>query len=391
MLDALLAAGVLAVGAVGWSQRPHALDSGAYADAAFVLTTIAVQSAALAWRRRAPQLVFVVVLAVCVVQWSLRVIVPSDIAMMISLYAVARYAERRLLPWAIAATLASLPVAAFRATPLQHQPLLGLFFLTTAATAGATLGLVARNRQVQLAALADRATHLELEREQRVRLATLAERARVSREMHDIVGHSLAIIVGLADGGAIQVAANPERGAQALHIIADTARQALTELRRTLGALRERPLTGTGDEEPELSPQPGAADLARLLDRVRAAGPRVGYRTAGDLSVQAPGVQLAVYRIIQEALTNSLKHAGAHTTVSVTLEIDDREIRVAVEDTGPPQDSPASHRDTSEGQGLVGIHERAALASGTAHTGPRPDGGWTVRAVLPLSPNKEQP
>ncbi|MFU8849725.1 sensor histidine kinase [Micromonospora sp. SL1-18] len=396
--DTLLAAGTLLLGQVTWHREPsilHGLGPGAEVPGALVPITIAVQCAALAWRRRAPLTVFTVVLALCLVHWTTGVIPRSDLCLMICLYTLARYAPLRLLPWVGTTTLAALPIAAFRVPQLHQQFWVGLFFLTSAATAGTALGLVARDRQARLAALAERAARAESEREQRERLATLAERARVSREMHDILGHSLAVIVGLADGGEFQIKTNPAAGAQALHIIGDTARQALTELRRTLDALRERPFDGTATaENAELSPQPGVADLDRLLDHVRAAGPQVTYTTAGDLSHLARDLQLAVYRIIQEATTNSIKHAGPRTSVRVAVEATDEEVHLTVTDTGPPDQTPA--RDGGRaGQGLIGIRERAALAGGGATAGPRPEGGWIVHAILPRaarpSPRPERP
>jgi signal transduction histidine kinase len=263
-------------------------------------------------------------------------------------------------------------LAAFRVAPLKLQPLTSLFLLLSAATAAAALGLVLRVRQSQLSALADRAR-------QNTELATLAERARISREMHDIVGHNLAVIVGLADGGASLAATDPARSAEALRIIAGTGRQALSELRRTLGALREQP-----EGEAELNPQPGIADLPVLLERIRAAGPRISYRTAGELDALAPGVQLAVYRIVQEALTNSLKHAGSRTAVRVAVRATEQQVEVSVQDDGRADGAAiASTAATGgPGHGLVGIRERAALAGGVAEAGPSAD-GWLVRAVLP--------
>ncbi|OKI61843.1 sensor histidine kinase [Micromonospora sp. CB01531] len=382
--DTLLAGAILLFGQVNWQREPAIPQGfGIELPGALVPATIAVQCAALAWRRRAPLAVFTVFLALCLAHWATGVIPRSDASLMICLYTLARYAPLWLLPWAGATTLAALPIAAFRVPQLHQQFWVGLFFLTSAATAGATLGLVARDRQARLAALAERAARAEAEREQRERLATLAERARVSREMHDILGHSLAVIVGLADGGEFRISTNPAAGAQALHIIGDTARQALTELRRTLDALRERPLDVTATvANAELSPQPGVADVDRLLDHVRAAGPQVTYTTAGDLRHLARDLQLALYRIIQEATTNSIKHAGPRTSVRVAVEVTEQEVRLTVTDTGPPDPAPAPVGDRA-GRGLIGIRERAALAGGSATAGPRPAGGWTVRAILP--------
>jgi signal transduction histidine kinase len=364
------------------------------------LTAVA-QSVPLGWRRRAPLTVFWVVLGVCAVQWALGVALHSDLSLMIALYGVARYSPPRRLSWVAAAVLPCIAVLAWRVEPLARRPWTGLFFVACAATAAAALGLAGRIRQAQLAALADRAATLEVEREQRERLAVADERARVSRELHDIVGHSLAVIIGLADGGAAQAALRPERGPEVLRIIAETGRESLGELRRTLGALRaEVPdpdaVQVTAPERAatvrpgavELHPQPGTAELGVLCERLRAAGPTVTYTASGHTSVLPPGLQLAVYRIVQEALTNSLKHAGPHTDVRVSVAADARagEVRVRVDDSGGTDGEAGgpSSPGPGAGLGLIGLRERAALAGGTVAAGPRPGGGWSVTATLPL-------
>jgi signal transduction histidine kinase len=285
-----------------------------------------------------------------------------------------------------AGTLTAIILVVFRVPHLLHNSPFVLFFLCCAATAATGLGLAGRARQGQLTAMSDRAARLEAERDQRAKLATATERARVAREMHDIVGHNLAVIVGLADGGAAVAPASPERAAEAMRLIAATGRQALSELRITLGALREHLPGEAGGGEPDRHPQPGTADLPGLLDRIRAAGPRVTYTTGGDLTALTPGLQLAVYRIAQEALTNALRHAGTGTTVRVTLHAGADQVRIAVEDTGPPGGLPVQPHDTHSGQGLAGIRERAGFAGGTAQAGPHPAGGWAVHAVLPVPP-----
>ncbi|EGX61091.1 MULTISPECIES: sensor histidine kinase [Streptomyces] len=345
----------------------------------------------LLWRRRAPSAVLGAVLAVFLVQWSLDVSLHSDIALFIALYSLARHGRLRHLGFGCAAVLAALGLAAVR-VPVPLSPLVALFFLGSAATAAVALGLGIRLGWAYLVALRDRAARLELERDQRSRLAAAAERARIAREMHDIVGHNLAVIIGLADGGADAVDFVPQRGKQALQLIAGTGRQALGELRRTLAVLREAP----GQDPPdvtmasELSPQPGIAGLDALCERVRAAGPQVHYRTVGQPEALGAGIQLAVYRIVQEALTNTLKHAGTDTNARLTVAAEGEELHVRVEDTGPagglPQ--PAHHPPTDpegEGHGIAGMRERAALYGGTVTAGPRPGGGWAVDAAFHLT------
>jgi signal transduction histidine kinase len=259
------------------------------------------------------------------------------------------------------------------------------FFLITFATAAAALAFAVRLRRAQLAALRDRAVQLEIERDQRSKLAAATERTRVAREMHDIVGHSLSVIITLADGGAYAADVAPERGKQALNLIGDTGRRALSELRRALGVLRDR------TDTPDLSPQPGITDINPLCDRIRAAGPEVEYHTAGDVDVLDVGVQLAAYRIVQEALTNTLKHAGPDTRVQLTVSAEHTRLRLLVRDTGPPRgaNGPTRPGQAEEGHGLIGMRERAALYGGTVVVGPAPDGGWAVEVTLDLTPLSE--
>jgi signal transduction histidine kinase len=356
-----------------------------------VAATLVGQAVPLVWRRRSPWGVLAAVLAACVLQWSLGLSLHSAIGLLIALYAVARYDRLTVLPWVAVCSVAGIGVAAFHAEPFRQQAPNSMFFLCSSATAAAALGLVVRVRRAQLDALADRAARLEVEREQRVQLATLAERSRVSREMHDIVGHNLAVIIGLADGAAV----DPDARADVLRIIAGTGRQALSELRRTLGALRER--HDRPADSAELSPQPGIDDLPALLGRIRAAGPRIHYQTTGNADTVPPSVQLAAYRVVQEALTNSLKHAGRDTRLRVTLRTSDTELGVEVRDSGHPTRLPGNEpahdvRRTRprSGHGLIGIEERAALTGGTASAGPTADGGWIVHATLPLSQDPAQ-
>ncbi len=240
------------------------------------------------------------------------------------------------------------------------------------------IGVTVRTRRDHTVALEDRARRLEIERDQQARLAAAAERTRIAREMHDIIGHNLSVITGLADGGRYAAAKSPERAAQALDAIAGTSRQALTELRRLLDVLR--------DDEPapaDLTPQPALADLDRLLDGVRRAGLPVRATVQGD-PVISPGRQLTLYRVIQEALTNTLKHAGPDATAGVSLAYaSSGAVTLTVTDTGcggPPT--------TNSGRGLTGMRERTALYGGTLEAGPRPhpERGWRVRLRLPEEP-----
>lgn len=335
----------------------------------------------LLWRRRAPAVAFGAVTAVFVLQWSIGVALRADVALFVALYSLALHGRLRQLPWACAALAGALGLVAVRvsvAVPAGDA----LFFLLSTATAALALGLMIRIRRAQLAGLRERAARLEVERDQRGRLAVAAERTRVAREMHDIVGHNLSVIITLADAGAYATAAAPERGQEALRLIGDTGRQALSELRRVLGVLREADGPRAG---PELSPQPGLKDVDALCEGVRAAGLEVVYRTAGDVDSLDSGVQLTVYRIVQEALTNTLKHAGAGSRANLSVVVADARLTIAVQDSGPPAPAGRAGPANEEGHGLVGMRERAALYGGHVSAGPAGP-GWTVRAVLDLTP-----
>jgi signal transduction histidine kinase len=187
-------------------------------------------------------------------------------------------------------------------------------------------------------------------------------------------------MITLADAGAYATDSAPERGKEALQLIGDTGRQALGELRRVLGVLREA--TDGPPAGPELSPQPGIADIDALCAKVRAAGREVVYRTSGDVDALDSGVQLTAYRIVQEALTNTLKHADTDTRVHLSIIEGNSRLTIRVQDTGPP----APPGPNEEGHGLVGMRERAALYGGTVSAGPAGGGVWSVEAVLDLTP-----
>ncbi|MDR7327052.1 MULTISPECIES: sensor histidine kinase [Catenuloplanes] len=335
---------------------------------------VAVMVVALWWRRRAPAVVLAIVLAVVLGSWLAGAWIQSGMAMLLALYALARHGNLRTLAWACAGTAVMVVAGLFFLLSVEH-PWTSAFFMIGTGTAAVALALTVRTRAAYLAALEDRARRLEVERDQRERLTAAAERSRVAREMHDIVGHNLSVMIGLADGGAVLAASRGESTAEPLRLIGETGRQALGELRRVLGVLRD------GTTDARLSPQPGVADLDDLVRRVRAAGLTVEYRTDGDVRTLGGGLQLTVYRIVQEALTNTLKHAGAGARATVTVRSDDDTVRVTVRDTGPATGFVPPAGD-EPGHGLAGIRERAGLYGGEVIAGPDAGGGWQVEALL---------
>ncbi|MFD8914632.1 sensor histidine kinase [Streptomyces sp. NPDC059575] len=380
---------VLIIAAVGVADLLSDSNDGPFGDTAgrYHLPTAVpyVMSAALIvplwWRRRAPAPVYFVISLVTLVQGVLGLQLAAGIAALVALYTLARYGSLRLLGWAAAAAVAQVLVPVVLLLPGARWPQ-SLFFQLGTVTAAAAIGLTLRTRQMYLTALEDRARRLEIERDQREQLTVAAERSRVAREMHDIVGHNLSVMVTVADGAAVLAAGRGERSEQALRILGDTGRQAMSELRRVLGVLRaEQP-----GERP-LGPQPGIRDLDALLARVRSAGLGVTYRTVGDLDTLGSSMQLTVYRIVQEALTNTLKHAGADSTAEVCVTADAGQVRIRIADTGaPPEVHGPQPRPDDPGHGLVGIRQRAALYGGTVTIGPREDRpGWIVDVVLHVS------
>jgi signal transduction histidine kinase len=244
----------------------------------------------------------------------------------------------------------------------------GSFFFSTAL--GLISWLVGRNfraRSLRLAAA-------EREQEQRTRLAIGDERSRIARELHDVVAHSVGVIVVQAQGARRVFDRDPERAREALGSIEQTARHALSEMRRSLGVLRD-------DRSAMLAPQPGIADLDGLLEQAREGGLTVELVVEGEPRALPRSVDLSAYRIVQEALTNTIKHAGPARS-RVTMRYGERELELEVSDDGPG--SSVNGAEGGSGHGLVGMRERVASHGGELHLGSGPEGGFVVRASLPL-------
>ena len=233
---------------------------------------------------------------------------------------------------------------------------------------------VVRSRQELATALAARTVELEHEREEKAKLAVAQERARIARELHDVVAHKLSIMV--VQAGAERRAMGDERPetADVLRTIEDTGRGAMAEMRRLLGMLRR------SDDELALAPQPSLGHLEDLVAQVRAAGLPVELSVEGEPRALPPGIDLSAYRIVQEALTNALKHAGP-ARARVTVRYGDTELDIEIADDG----AGATAEAPPGGHGLVGMRERVALFGGDLATGGRRGGGYAVRARLPLA------
>jgi signal transduction histidine kinase len=235
------------------------------------------------------------------------------------------------------------------------------------------IGWGLRSRRAYLGELRARAQDLEHERDRQAALAVAAERARITRELHDVVAHGLAVIVMQAQGGAAAFAKRPTDTLAALDTIVATGRASLADMRHVLSA--------SGPIEDPARPVPGLAQLPRLVERVRQAGTPVALRVDGTPPALPTGVDVSSYRIVQEALTNTMKHAGPGARARVTVSYARHELRLDVSDDGTGGSSPGG-----TGNGLRGMRERAALLGGEVTAGPGPDGGYAVRARLPLDP-----
>ena len=328
--------------------------------------------APLAWRRRHPLLVTAAVAGTALIIFTAgqRLLAGSAfVALWMAVYSVAAAEPRRR-----AVRAAGILEAFGIAVVARWAPGSGIaagFVLTTGAAAAAVmLGASRQTRRAYLAAL-------EYERAQQARLAVATERARIAREVHDIVTHSLSVMVALADGASAANTASPERAGAVMRQVAATGRQAIGEMRRIVGTLRTD--EDAGQDQGADRPLPGLDDLEDLLDQVRAAGLPVRLSVTGHPRPLSSGVELAVYRIIQESLTNARKHARG-AAARVTLRYLEDGIEAEISNDGPP----GRHAPPGDGggHGITGMRERAAAYGGAVTAGPRPEGGWLVRARL---------
>lgn len=307
---------------------------------------------------------------------------PMNLAVLLSLYSVTAHGPT----WANRLGLAGGGVGAFifavLVAGLNPSDVL-VYFVPTLFAVGVAwaLGLARRSRITQRHADEARIAALEAARSTDAELAVAAERSRIAREMHDVVAHSLAVIIAQADGGRYAAATNPEQATKSLETIAEIGRDALTDIRRILGVLR------TADADVAIvTPQPTADDLADVITRVRDTGVDVAYTTMGTPRPLMPGMNVTLQRVCQEALTNALKHAGPGARMSVMLRYSDADVILQVDDDGRGW---AALSDGA-GSGIVGMRERAALFGGTLHAGPKTTGGFRVKLTLPLSPDHAQ-
>jgi signal transduction histidine kinase len=344
--------------------------------------------AVLAWRHRAPVLVFAVECGHAVAVWLWLHDYRPTIGLIVALYAVA--SARRL-----AISVAALLAAVLRAVPnavdsmrFERHPrtrvgefVVTLLMFAVIYAAAWAIGVLARGHRL-------RVRQLELDRLVARDEAVSRERERMAAELHDVVSHSVTVMVLQAAGAARLADTETARVREALLHIQDTGQQAMAELRRLLGVL---PRSGVrGPAAAGTGPQPRLVDVEVLLASLRQAGLRVELRVTGTPAALDPSVELAAYRVVQESLTNTLKHAGTGARAEVRLAWEDQVLLLRVDDDGkvdgaPPAPGMPPGSGLSNGYGLVSLAERVRGVGGRLSTGARPDGGYRVSATLPLA------
>ena len=326
------------------------------------LPAAAATTLPLIWRRRFPLAAYAVQLLA-----ALATLEPPALgillALFLGLYSAGAYSSRALPALAASMALALVLLILF---PGARAPL-PAWGLQVVVGVGVWLAGVA---------IRERSRQLERERELAARVAVADERARIARELHDVIAHSVSVMVVQAGAARRLLDRQPERAGEAMRQVEGSGRDALTELRRLLGVLAELP------DEAGLAPQPGLRQLDALVGRIDAAGVPVDLRIVGTPRPLPPGLDLTAYRVVQEALTNVMKHAaGARTEVLV--EYGERDLRLAVVDDGG---SLGANGATGAGRGLLGMRERVAAYGGDVQAGALPEGGFAVRARLPVEP-----
>jgi signal transduction histidine kinase len=305
----------------------------------------------------------------------------ADLAIVILLYTLAAYTPRRISVAGLAICLVGSATAVARWMPGQLSVLdavaVGSIMFAGPSLIAWVLGDSVRYRRAYYSALEDRAARLEAERDAQAQVAAAAERARIARELHDVVAHNVSVMVVQADGASYALDSDPGKAREALAAIAGTGRQALAEMRRLLGVLRHD--DGT---DPGRAPLPGIAQLGELLEQTRAAGLPVSLTVEGVPQPLPDGAALAAYRIVQESLTNTRKHGGPQATAQVTLRYLEDALVLRITDDGQ---GPATLPDGA-GHGLNGMRERVAIYGGWVQSGPRAGGGYHVTARLPFHP-----
>lgn len=360
------------------SQRPDALHIPGAARALLVLGGVAL-ALSIRWRRSTP----LMVLAVAITDLALNFAVArgvhdsmaSAIAMLMGVYSAAVYTSGSTTYLAFLGTLALIPLVNLQGTR-PSWALSDMLFLSIVIVGPWIAGKAVRRHRELERRLEELTLELDRQLEEKQGVAVAEERSRIARELHDVVAHAITVMILQARGGRKSLDMAPHEAVKAFNAIEITASQALTEMRRMLGLLEP------DVQAAELAPYPSLRHLPDLIRQVEEAGLPVDFVVEGYPVALPPGVDLSAYRIVQEALTNSLKHAG-HTTARVVIRYEGDSLALDLTDEGTgPNGRPG------EGRGLIGMRERVALYGGEIYVGPGDDGGFAVRVQLPVEGNQ---
>ncbi|MGW2643818.1 sensor histidine kinase [Streptomyces sp. NPDC001393] len=383
-LDATIAAGVLVCMIAGSFVTPrgdNGVTWGVRTPDPLSLLLMLLAAAALVFRRRAPKTVLAVTGAFSVVECVTGdPRAPVAMSAVVALYTVAATTDRTTT-WRVGLlTMTVLTAAAMLGGPLPWyaQENLGVLAWTGI---GATAGDAVRSRRAVVQAIRERAERAERTREEEARRRVAEERLRIARDLHDVVAHHIALVNVQAGVAAHVMDKRPDQAKEALAHVREASRSALEELRATVGLLRQ-----SGDPAAPTEPAPGLSRLDELADTFRHAGLPVEVARADQGTELPAAVDLAAYRIIQEALTNAQKHAGADAKAEVSVVRVGTDIEVTVLDDGA---GAAGVPGAGGGHGLLGMRERVTALGGTLTTGPRYGGGFRVHAILPLKTRSE--
>ncbi|MGC9381317.1 sensor histidine kinase [Streptomyces sp. MH13] len=380
---ALVVLGISVVFVVSPQPRGYGTDS-----TALILAFTAPLCVVIALRQRLPEKMLLLAAGLGVAQLALDVATfPADFSFLVIVYTVAAKGARWASRTALVMGLCASPVAQLRWSDgelgIGANIAITVFQGVPFALAW-VLGDSARTRRAYFAQLEERAARLEKEREAQSKVAVAAERARIARELHDVVAHNVSVMVVQADGAAYVLDAAPDQAKKALETISSTGRQALAEMRRLLGVLR----TGEHQEAGEYVPQPDVQQIEELVEECRGSGLPVDFKVEGTPRQLPSGVELTAYRIVQEALTNTRKHGGPNAGASVRLVYFDDGLGLLIEDDGKgaPHELYEEGGFDGQGHGLIGMRERVGMVGGTLDAGPRQGGGFRISALLPLKP-----
>jgi len=375
-MDGLLASVVCVVGVSGAALIP--LEGSESPADWFAYVLIVATASTLLWRRTAAVTALPIATALVVTYWVRDYVGGDDVVLWFLFFAATRHGgdDRRRIWTVVTLSLATVLIVAtigvvVPTEDLPWEAVFGIFFIHGASAA---LGEATYQRSRRIAELEERAALLEADLETKSTLAAVEERTRIAREMHDIIAHGMSAIVVQAQGAQRMLDSDPERAREVLSTIETIGRDSVGEMRRMLGVLRDGE-TGAGH-----APQPGLDRIDDLVTRTREGGVDTALAVVGEPREFAPGFQLTAYRVLQEALTNVVRHAGRPVRAEVTVRYTPDALEIDVVDDGL---GAAAAPGNGSGHGLLGMRERVEIYRGTVRSGPRPGGGFEVHAVLP--------